>query len=103
MGEQSAQHQLFGAGDVSRDVNNAVELIPFNAAAPVAGVNFDPQIHIGGDNVMFWGPLAWSIIFGLSFATFLTLIFVPSLYLITYEMKIRYGLLQSESHFKKSP
>jgi multidrug efflux pump subunit AcrB len=49
----------------------------------------NPQVHIGGDNVMFWGPLSWTIIFGLSFATFLTLIFVPGMYIIAYEMKIR--------------
>jgi multidrug efflux pump len=62
--------------------------IGFNINFETMFTHFDPQIHIGGDNVMFWGPLAWSIIFGLSFATFLTLIFVPALYLITYKMKI---------------
>ena len=45
--------------------------------------NFDPQIHIGGDSVAFWGPLSWTIIFGLSFATFLTLVVVPCMYYIT--------------------
>ena len=49
----------------------------------------NPHIYFGGDNVAFWGPLAWTIIFGLSFATLLTLIFVPSMYLMTYEMKVR--------------
>jgi multidrug efflux pump subunit AcrB len=38
---------------------------------------FDPQVYVGGDNVMFWGPIAWTIIFGLTFATFLTLVIVP--------------------------
>ncbi len=37
----------------------------------------DPQIYVGGDTVMFWGPLSWTVIFGLTFATFLTLILVP--------------------------
>jgi multidrug efflux pump len=32
----------------------------------------DPHIHMGGDNVVFWGPLSWAVIFGLIFATFLT-------------------------------
>lgn len=50
--------------------------------------DFDPQIHFGGDNVAFWGPLAWTIIFGLSFATFLTLVFVPAMYLIAHTFKI---------------
>ena len=49
----------------------------------------NPHIYFGGDNVAFWGPLSWTIIFGLSFATFLTLIFVPALYLIDFEMKLK--------------
>ncbi|HLP06239.1 MAG TPA: efflux RND transporter permease subunit [Paludibacter sp.] len=49
----------------------------------------NPQIYFGGDNVAFWGPLAWSIIFGLSFATFLTLMFVPALYELDYVMKLK--------------
>ncbi len=49
----------------------------------------NPHIYFGGDNVAFWGPLSWTIIFGLSFATFLTLIFVPAMYLIDYRMKLR--------------
>ena len=42
----------------------------------------DPHIHIGSDSVAFWGPLAWSIVFGLGFSTFLTLVIVPCLYYI---------------------
>ena len=48
---------------------------------------FDPKIYIGGDNVIFWGPLAWTVIFGLIVATFLTLIIVPVLFTITYRLK----------------
>ncbi|MDG1731135.1 MAG: efflux RND transporter permease subunit [Algibacter sp.] len=45
---------------------------------------FDANIYVGGDNVIFWGPLAWTVIYGLFIATFLTLIVVPILfYLIT--------------------
>jgi multidrug efflux pump subunit AcrB len=47
----------------------------------------NPHIYFGGDNVAFWGPLSWTMIFGLSFATFLTLILVPSMYLIRARMK----------------
>jgi multidrug efflux pump len=50
---------------------------------------FNPQIHFGGDSVMFFGPLSWTIIFGLSFATFLTLVMIPVMYLIIYERNIR--------------
>ncbi len=49
----------------------------------------NPHIYFGGDNVMFWGPLAWSIIFGLSFATFLTLMFVPALYELDYSTRLK--------------
>lgn len=48
---------------------------------------FDPQIYVGGDNVIFWGPLAWTVIFGLIVATFLTLIIVPVLFTIVYRIK----------------
>ncbi len=63
--------------------------VGFNLNFETMFTQLNPQIHIGGDNVMFWGPLSWTIIFGLSFATFLTLIFVPAMYIIAYEMKIR--------------
>ncbi len=46
----------------------------------------NPHLYFGGDNVAFWGPLSWTIIFGLSFATFLTLIFVPAMLLIDHQM-----------------
>ena len=46
----------------------------------------NPHIYFGGDNRAFWGPLSWTIIFGLSFATFLTLVFVPAMVLIDAQM-----------------
>ncbi|HEX2970621.1 MAG TPA: efflux RND transporter permease subunit [Bacteroidales bacterium] len=49
----------------------------------------DPQIYFGGENVMFFGPLSWTVIFGLSVATFLTLVMIPVMYLVIYERKIR--------------
>jgi Cu/Ag efflux pump CusA len=45
---------------------------------------------VGGDNVAFWGPLSWTIIFGLSFATFLTLLFIPALYYMDYIIRMKY-------------
>lgn len=51
--------------------------------------DFNPHLHFGGDNVMFFGPLSWTIIFGLSFATFLTLVLIPVMYLVIYERNIR--------------
>jgi len=44
--------------------------------------HFKPAIFFGGDSVVFWGPLSWTIIFGLMFSFFLTLVMVPSMYLI---------------------
>jgi multidrug efflux pump subunit AcrB len=46
----------------------------------------NPHLYFGGDSVAFWGPLSWTIIFGLSFATFLTLVFVPAMVLIDAQM-----------------
>lgn len=42
--------------------------------------DFNPDFYMGGDNADFWGPMAWTVIFGLTFATFLTLIIVPVMY-----------------------
>jgi multidrug efflux pump len=47
----------------------------------------NPHIFFGGDSGAFWGPLAWTMIFGLSFATFLTLILVPVMYLLVHKLK----------------
>jgi multidrug efflux pump subunit AcrB len=49
--------------------------------------HLNPHIFFGGDNVAFWGPLAWTMIFGLSFATFLTLILVPVMMLLSFRLK----------------
>src|SRR6187402_3258902 len=60
------------------------------------GLNFDffslitdlnPHIFMGGDNVIFWGPLAWTIIFGLTYATVLTLIMVPVMFYLVKRTK----------------
>ena len=50
---------------------------------------FDPQFSIGGDMILFWGPLSWTVIFGLTFATFLTLVIVPTMYHIAYLTKAK--------------
>ncbi len=47
----------------------------------------NPHIFFGGDNVVFWKPLSWTIIFGLAFAFFMTLIIVPAMYLISERLK----------------
>ena len=50
---------------------------------------FDPQFYIGGDNAAFWGPMAWTVIFGLTFATIITLVLVPVMYLLTDKLSIK--------------
>jgi multidrug efflux pump subunit AcrB len=52
-------------------------------------VNGNPNVYIGGDNVIFWGPLAWTVIFGLTFATFLTLIIVPVTFYISKRLALK--------------
>ena len=60
------------------------------------GLNFDffslitdlnPHVFIGGDNVIFWSPLAWTIIFGLTYATILTLVMVPVMFFLVKRIK----------------
>jgi multidrug efflux pump len=46
-----------------------------------------PNIFFGGDSVVFWGPLSWTIIFGLLFSFFLTLVMVPTMYLMAERLK----------------
>jgi multidrug efflux pump subunit AcrB len=50
--------------------------------------DFNPNIYMGGDNVVFWGPLAWTVIYGLLIATFLTLILVPVLFFLIMKFKM---------------
>ncbi|GAA4316987.1 efflux RND transporter permease subunit [Flaviaesturariibacter amylovorans] len=47
----------------------------------------NPHIFFGGDSVVFWGPLSWTIIFGLIFAFFMTLVMVPSMYLMAERLR----------------
>lgn len=56
--------------------------------------DYDPKIFIGGDNVIFWGPLAWTVIFGLTFATFLTLVIVPVMFYLNQRAKVRFSKIR---------
>src|SRR6267154_3695132 len=51
--------------------------------------DLNPHIFLGGDNVAFWKPMSWTMIFGIIFGTFLTLIFVPAMYLLRLKFKER--------------
>lgn len=52
--------------------------------------DFAPNIYFGGENAEFWGPMAWTVIFGLSFATFMTLILVPVMYVVGNKIKLKF-------------
>ncbi|WP_299524534.1 efflux RND transporter permease subunit [Winogradskyella sp.] len=52
---------------------------------------FDPKIYFGGDNTIFWEPMSWTIIYGLIFATFLTLVIVPVMFYLLNRAKIRFA------------
>jgi multidrug efflux pump subunit AcrB len=70
--------------------------IGFNIDFVTMFTELDPKIYFGGDNVAFWGPLAWTIVFGLSFATFITLILVPVMYEMSEQTKARFKRLTSK-------
>ncbi len=55
--------------------------------------HLNPHIFFGGDSVVFWGPLSWTMIFGLIFATILTLLLIPSMYLITERLKRKSSII----------
>ena len=70
------------------------------------GINFnfftliselDPQYFSGGDNTAMWGPMAWTIIYGLTFATFLTLVVIPVMYWLAYRAKMLFVKMKSNS------
>lgn len=74
-------------------ITTILGLIPlavgFNINFETLFSEFNPNIYFGGDNVIFWGPLAWTVIYGLFIATFLTLIVVPVLFFIVHKIKLK--------------
>lgn len=52
---------------------------------------YDAKIYFGGDNSIFWKPMSWTIIYGLSFATFLTLVIIPVMFYLLNRAKIRFA------------
>lgn len=76
-------------------ITTVLGLIPMAIGLNIDFISFaqswDPKIYIGGDNVAFWGPMSWTIIFGLTFATFLTLVVVPVMYLMTHRVTLLFA------------
>jgi multidrug efflux pump subunit AcrB len=75
------------------------------------GLNFDffglitdlnPHLYMGGDNVIFWAPLAWTIIFGLTYATVLTLVMVPVMFYLVKRVKYWLRDRNQKSKLKKT-
>jgi multidrug efflux pump subunit AcrB len=64
--------------------------------------HLEPHIHFGGDNVAFFGPLSWTIIYGLTFATFLTLVMIPAMYFLIYVNKIKMNRRVSRIRFTQN-
>ncbi|MBU4404024.1 MAG: efflux RND transporter permease subunit [Candidatus Aminicenantes bacterium] len=58
---------------------------------------FNPHIYFGGDNTIFWGPMSWTVIFGLSFTTILTLVLIPNMYYLSHRLKLVF-----KTRFKKT-
>ena len=65
--------------------------IGFNVDFVTMFTELNPKIYFGGDSVAFWGPLSWTMIFGLIFATFLTLVMVPVMYLLDEKISERFS------------
>jgi len=61
--------------------------IGFNINFVTMFSDLNPHIFFGGDNAAFWKPLALTIIWGLIFAFFMTLLIVPAMYLIAERLK----------------
>ena len=74
-------------------ITTILGLLPLATGLNIDFVNlfthYDANISVGGDNVMFFGPMSWTIIYGLTFATFLTLVVVPIMYLLLHKMKVK--------------
>jgi multidrug efflux pump subunit AcrB len=75
--------------------------IGFNINFSTLLTDFSPQIHLGSDTKDFFGPLAWTIIFGLSFATVLTLIYIPVMYKLLWVGKLQTGRMSHRSRLRR--
>ncbi|MGQ7869028.1 efflux RND transporter permease subunit [Sunxiuqinia sp. sy24] len=67
--------------------------------------HFEPDFSLGGESTAFWGPMSWTVIFGLTFATFLTLLIAPVMYMLTIRINFRIkkmlGVLPEANQSKK--
>ncbi len=77
-------------------ITTILGLIPLAVGINIDFIKFfstyNADFYLGGDNVAFWGPMSWTIIFGLTFATFLTLVIVPIMYQFFAKINRRLGV-----------
>jgi multidrug efflux pump subunit AcrB len=80
-------------------ITTILGLIPLAIGLNIDFISFfntyDPDFYMGGENVAFWGPMSWTIVFGLTFSTFLTLVIVPVMYLMTDKINYRISLARN--------
>jgi multidrug efflux pump subunit AcrB len=83
-------------------ITTILGLIPLAVGLNVDFISFfstyNPDFYMGGENVAFWGPMSWTIVFGLSFSTFLTLVIVPVMYLLTDKINYRISLARNNGN-----
>ncbi|GAB4380200.1 MAG: efflux RND transporter permease subunit [Salibacteraceae bacterium] len=74
-------------------ITTVLGLIPLATGMNIDFISFlssyDANFYMGGDSVIFWGPMSWTVIFGLTFATFLTLVIVPVMYYLKTRLAYR--------------
>ncbi len=75
--------------------------VAFNINFETLFTELNPEIWFGGDNSVFWGPLAWTIIFGLVFATLITLVIVPVMYYLSHTASIRFWRFRNRIRHSK--
>lgn len=102
LSKEDAIHAIVSAGKTRLRPVLLTAITTILGLIPLAvGINIDflkfmgsytPDFYIGGDNVVFWGPMSWTIIFGLTVSTFLTLVIVPVMYILTEGLNRRLGL-----------
>ncbi len=56
--------------------------------------DFNPHIYFGGDNADFWSPMAWTVIFGLTTSTVLTLIMSPVMFFVAVKVRNRFSTVK---------
>jgi multidrug efflux pump len=66
-------------------------LVPLALGITVDFVGFfrdlSPHLIVGGPSAVFWNILAWTIIYGLTFSTILTLVIVPCMYYVNERIR----------------